>query len=154
MHSRREKKSSVLHTSDAAVGLNLCSLPKAAILGGQLCSVQHFSLTSMVIGLLLIQKLKQEGVNQRNCLNVIRHLTVMPSESLRMEKTPKIPKSNPSPPPPYPLPTSLSATSPWFWNTPWGWRPLHLPGQLCHCITTPSERKCFLLSNLNLPGAT
>jgi len=26
----------------------------------------------------------------------------------------------------------------------------HLPGQLCHCLTTPSENKFFLISNLNL----
>ena len=27
----------------------------------------------------------------------------------------------------------------------------HLPGQLCHCIITPSEKKFFLEFNLNLP---
>jgi len=38
------------------------------------------------------------------------------AESLRLEKTSKITKSNPSPLPPCPL--TLSATSPWFWNVP------------------------------------
>ena len=60
-------------------------------------------------------------------------------ELLRLEKTLKTSKSNPSPPPLCPLPTSLSVTSP------------HLPGQLCHCITALSEKKCFLIPNLNLP---
>ena len=27
-----------------------------------------------------------------------------------------------------------------------------LPGQLCHCITALLEKKCFLISNLNLPS--
>ena len=30
-----------------------------------------------------------------------------------------------------------------------GWWLHHLPGQLCHCITTLSEKKFFLISNLN-----
>ena len=32
-----------------------------------------------------------------------------------------------------------------------GWRPHHLPGQLCRRITTLYEKKLFLISNLNLP---
>jgi len=54
-------------------------------------------------------------------------------ESLRLEKTSKITNFNPSPIPPCPLTTSLSATSPQFWNTPrdgdspapWAAEPLH-----------------------------
>jgi len=39
------------------------------------------------------------------------------TESLRLEKTSKLSKSNPKPPPLCPLITSLSTTSPWLWNT-------------------------------------
>ena len=35
---------------------------------------------------------------------------------IRVGRTSQIPQSNPSPPPPCLLPTSLSATSLWFWN--------------------------------------
>ena len=28
----------------------------------------------------------------------------------------------------------------------------HLPGQLCHCLTTLSEKKCFLTANLEYPA--
>ena len=36
-------------------------------------------------------------------------------------------------------------------GTPSGTVTPPLPGQLCHCITTPVEKKCFLKSNLNFP---
>ena len=36
---------------------------------------------------------------------------------MKVENTSKIIQSNPSPPPPCSLPTSLSATSPWLWDT-------------------------------------
>ena len=39
-------------------------------------------------------------------------------ESLRLEKTSKVIMSNHQHTPPCPLPTSLSATSPWLWNSP------------------------------------
>uniref|UniRef100_A0A669QRK1 DLEC1 cilia and flagella associated protein n=1 Tax=Phasianus colchicus TaxID=9054 RepID=A0A669QRK1_PHACC len=45
---------------------------------------------------------------------------------------------------------SLSATSPWFLNTSRN-GDHHLPGQLCQCITSFSNKKMFLISNLNLP---
>jgi len=63
-------------------------------------------------------------------------------DSLRLEKTTKITKSNPNPP--CPLTTSLSATSPQL-VTP------ALPMQQCQHITTLSKNKFFLISNLSLP---
>lgn len=47
---------------------------------------------------------------------------------------------------PSPLTTPLSATSPRFHIQ--GQRLHHLPGQLCHCSTTPSDKKFFLTSNI------
>ena len=53
---------------------------------------------------------------------------------------------SPSPTPTHPtVPTSLSATSPQFWNTSMDSDPPPLGS------TTPSEKKFFLISNLNLP---
>jgi len=51
------------------------------------------------------------------------------------------------PPPPCPLPTSLSATSTWLLNTSRDGDSTTSLGSLCHCHTTPSEKKCFLVSN-------
>ena len=46
---------------------------------------------------------------------------------------------------------SLSATSPWFLNTSRDSDSTTTLGSLCHCITSLSEKKCFLICNLNLP---
>ena len=64
-------------------------------------------------------------------------------ESLRLEKNTKITKSNHHPTPTMPTNQSLSATLPNFSNTSLG--------SLFQCITTLSEKKIFLISNLNLP---
>jgi len=45
---------------------------------------------------------------------------------------------------------SLSATSAWLWNTPRDGDPT-TPGQLCQHLTTLSEKKYFLISNLHFP---
>ena len=50
-----------------------------------------------------------------------------------------------------PLPTSLSATSPRFWNTSRDGDSPTPPEQLCHCITALSEKKFVLTSNLKGP---
>ena len=65
-------------------------------------------------------------------------------ESLRLERSTKIPK--PNPPLPCPLTTSLCATSAPFWNT---CRDGDSPTSLCQCLTTLSDKKLFLISNLN-----
>ena len=58
------------------------------------------------------------------------------AESLRLEKTSKITKSNHQPIPMCLLTTSLRATLTLFWNTPRdGDSPTYL-GSLCHCLTT------------------
>ena len=58
-------------------------------------------------------------------------------------------------PPPCPLTTSLSATSLHFFNTSRdGDHPPSSLGSLCQCLTALLEKKLFLTSNLNLPGAT
>ena len=46
---------------------------------------------------------------------------------------------------------SLSATSTWFWNTSRDSDSTTSLDSLCHCSTTISEKKLFLISNLNLP---
>jgi len=70
------------------------------------------------------------------------------TESLRLEKTSKIPKHNPSPP--LPLTISLSAPSPWFLDTTRDGDSTTSLGSLCHCIITLLERKCSLIPNLKL----
>ena len=62
----------------------------------------------------------------------------------------KRPLTSPTHSPPCPLPTSLSATSPQFWTTSRDGDPPPLPGQLCHCITTPLENDLSVISSLNL----
>jgi len=72
------------------------------------------------------------------------------TESLRLEKTSEISKSNPNPPhhaqQPHPSVPHLHGS-----GTPPGTVTAPLPVQLSHCITTLSEKKCFLISKLNLP---
>jgi len=70
-------------------------------------------------------------------------------KSLRLEKTSKNPQPKCSPPPPCCLRPSVphlhgSGIPPGTVTPP-------LPGQLCHCITTLSEKFFFLISNPNLP---
>ena len=74
------------------------------------------------------------------CLSCKRWIT----GSLRLEKTSKITKSMPNPFPPCPLPTSLSATSPQFWNTS---RDGDSTTSLFQCLITLSEI-FFLISSL------
>ena len=72
-----------------------------------------------------------------SCLSIHYHRSL---DSLRLEKTSQITRSH------HPhhshWTTSLSATSPHYLNTS--------RDSLCHCITALSEKKCFLISNLNL----
>ena len=70
-------------------------------------------------------------------------------ESLRLEKTSKITKSNPNPPPPCPPTTSLSAISLWFLKTYRDGDSTTSLGSLCYC-TTALEKFFFLISDLNL----
>ena len=44
---------------------------------------------------------------------------------------------------------SLSAVSPWFFNTSRDSDATSSLGSLCQCIITLSEKKCFLISNLH-----
>ena len=53
--------------------------------------------------------------------------------------------------PAYQLTTSLSATFTSFLNTSRDGDPTTSLGSLCQCLTTLSEKKCFLISNLKLP---
>jgi len=66
-------------------------------------------------------------------------------ESLRLERISQIPMSNPSPPPPCPVTTSISATSPWFWNVS------RDGDSLCQCLTNLLENKFFLIPNVEPP---
>ena len=68
-------------------------------------------------------------------------------ESLRLEKTAEITKSNPPPPCPPPRPSVPHLPSS---QTPPGMVTHHLPGQLCHCLTTLLEKKIFLVSNMKI----
>ena len=72
-------------------------------------------------------------------------------ERPRLEKTSRITKSNPNP---SHRDTKLCPSVPHLCSsgTPLGMfpPPPPLPGQQCQCITTPSENKLFLLSNLTL----
>jgi len=70
-------------------------------------------------------------------------------ESLKLEKTAKIPKFNPSPSSLCPLTTSLSATSPCYWNTSRDSDTTTSLGSLCHCSTTPSKKRFFLIFIMN-----
>ena len=72
-------------------------------------------------------------------------------ESQQLEKNSMIIKSNPNPSPPCLLTTSLSTTSPCFLNTPSDSDSITSMGSLCQCISTHSENKFFLMSNLYLP---
>ena len=71
-------------------------------------------------------------------------------ESLRVEKTSKIPKSNPSPPSPCPLTMSLSTPSALYLNICRDGDTTTSLGNLYHCITTLLEKKFSPVSNLNL----
>ena len=71
-------------------------------------------------------------------------------ESLRLEETSKIPKSNPSPPHRAHCPRP-SVPHPHGSGTPPGTVTPPLPGQLCHCLTALWEKELFLTANLNLP---
>ena len=53
--------------------------------------------------------------------------------------------------PPCPLTMALSARSPWFLNTSREGDCATSLGSPFQCLTTLSEKKCFLISNLNLP---
>jgi len=57
-------------------------------------------------------------------------------------------QNQPQPTPLCPLTTSLSATSPRFWNTSRVGDPTTSLGSLCHCSTTLPENIFFLISNL------
>ena len=61
------------------------------------------------------------------------------------------PQVQPQPTQPCPLPTSLSATSPWFWNTSRDGDPTTSLGSPFQCLTALSEKKLFVISDLNLP---
>ena len=69
-------------------------------------------------------------------------------ESFRLGKTTKTTKSSPNLPPPCSLTMSLSAISTLFLNTSRDWDSTTSLGSLCWCITTLSEKKFFLISNL------
>ena len=71
--------------------------------------------------------------------------------SLRLEKTSKIMKSNQQPSPPCPLTMSLSAISLCFLKTFGVGDCSTSLGSLCQWLTAPSEKKFFLISNMNLP---
>ena len=62
-------------------------------------------------------------------------------QSLRLESTTQLIQSKPNPIPPWPLPTTLSATSEWFWNTSGNGDPTTSLGRPFQCIITPSEKK-------------
>ena len=72
--------------------------------------------------------------------------------SLKLGKTSKITYSS------HPPTTSIAhwphPSVPQFSNTFRDGDPTTSLGILCPCITTLLEKKCFLISNLNLPGAT
>lgn len=70
-------------------------------------------------------------------------------EALRLEKTSKILKSNPNPPLPGPRNHVPKCHISVFLEHLQGWRLHHLPGQLFQCIITLSEKKFFLIHNLN-----
>jgi len=70
-------------------------------------------------------------------------------QSLWLERTFKITNSKHQPATPCSLPTSLSATSTWLLHT--SRNSTTSLGSLCHCLTALSEKKYFLISNLNLP---
>jgi len=71
-------------------------------------------------------------------------------KSLWLEKPSKITKSNLNPSPSHPLTMSLSATSPHFFNIPRSCDSTTSLDYLFQCITMLSEKKFFLISNVNL----
>jgi len=70
------------------------------------------------------------------------------TESLMLEKASKVSEANCQP---MPADHVLQCHISTFLEHLQEWWPHHLPGQLCHCITTLSKQKCFQISNLNLP---
>ena len=61
------------------------------------------------------------------------------------------PQAQPQPTPPCPLPTALSATSPWLWDTSVDGNSSPSLGSPFQCSTALLEKKLFPVSNLNLP---
>jgi len=81
-----------------------------------------------------------------SCIHLFPAQNQRTVESLRLEESSKIPKPNLSPPPPCPLTTSCSATS----QTPAGTVTPPPPWASCATASLLSEKKLFLISNLNL----
>ena len=73
------------------------------------------------------------------------------TESLSLEKIYKVIKSNRQPITTCPLSVSLSASSPRFLKTSRDIDSTTSLSSRCQCLTTLSEKKFFLISNLNLP---
>lgn len=84
------------------------SLPQCAVLHG--CKPNPFSIGSTW---------------RRGCISNASSFSPILLSKSRLEKTSKIPESNPNPSPPHPLTTSLSATSPAAWHIT-GWTHLGL----------------------------
>ena len=77
----------------------------------------------------------------------------MAAPGAQLERTSKIPPSNPTHPtiPTAHLPQCNTSTVLEHLRGRW---PPHCPVQLCRCITVLSRKELFLISNLNLPRAT
>ena len=71
-------------------------------------------------------------------------------ESLRLEKTSMITNSKHRPALTMPTDRVPQCHAPMVFEHLQEWWLHLLPGQLCHCITTLSQNKCFLISNLNV----
>jgi len=100
------------------------------------CGSDPLALCGFVLGLCLVGAWGLQGVGAESCAII---------------KVGKDHRDHQGQPQPIPtVSTSLSATSQWFWN-PSRDSGHHLPGQLCHCITSLSEKKLCLISKLNLP---
>ena len=104
-------------------------------------------------GYIATKRKMQQAVNglqvlmliQQDIQNAHGYLVCRIIESLMLEKTSKVTQSNPNSPH-----HVLSATSPRFLHTSGTVTPTTSLGSLCQCLTTLSEKKLFLISNLNL----
>jgi len=88
-------------------------------------------------------KVPSNPVILSSCVKVI--------ELLRLEKISRITQSNPKPSPSCPLTMTLSATSAQLLTPSRGGESTTSLCSLCQCLTTPSEKNFFLITNLNLP---
>ena len=92
-----------------------------------------------------------KAVQQHRIKTVLSNYIHRIIESLRLEKLLRSSSPTTSPSPLCPLTMSLGATSPRSWNSSRDSDSITSLCSLCQCITTLSQNKLFLTSNLNLP---